>query len=495
MRRSARTPTRYRRLMAPLVERSEPLLEDVLGPLGVPKNLAALAGFSLRSALPASVLARARVPGTAGAGALRGARGAFDGAADPAPDGFVRARPRSARPRCGVAARPRGVAATRRRARLVSAVTRRGGRDRAARGIAPRARRHAAGAARRDAARAARDRGELPARYRRRLERFRYGPGVFKLDWALDGPIPWRAPECAQAATVHLGGTLEEIVASEREPWRGGVAERPYVLVAQQSLFDPTRAPEGKHTAWAYCHVPNGSAVDMTDADRGAARAVRARVPRSRPRPVRDGAGGDGGAQPELRRRRHQRRRRRPAPVSRGRCAHAVRDAAPGRVPLLGVDAAGRRRPRHVWVPRCVSGASVTATGRYGGRRRRRLGRLPALAQGDGTATAARAPRLSRWSPASGHASPPDAAAGRSPPTSLVAFLLPRHPRCRASRAGHRRRALHRSADLRLVVRVVAARDPPRAQPDLHAPDLGARRVQPRLGDERARASRSRSRR
>jgi phytoene dehydrogenase-like protein len=105
---------------------------------------------------------------------------------------------------------------------------------------------------------------ELPARYRRRLERFRYGPGVFKLDWALDGPIPWRAPECAQAATVHVGGTLDEIVASEREPWRGGVAERPYVLVAQQSLFDPARAPEGKHTAWAYCHVPNGSTVDMT---------------------------------------------------------------------------------------------------------------------------------------------------------------------------------------------------------------------------------------
>jgi phytoene dehydrogenase-like protein len=105
----------------------------------------------------------------------------------------------------------------------------------------------------------------LPARYRRRLEGYRYGPGVFKLDWALDGPIPWRAEECARAATVHLGATLEEIAASEAAPFRGEVAERPYVLLAQQSLFDQTRAPAGRHTAWAYCHVPNGSTLDMTE--------------------------------------------------------------------------------------------------------------------------------------------------------------------------------------------------------------------------------------
>src|SRR5207253_337074 len=104
----------------------------------------------------------------------------------------------------------------------------------------------------------------LTTRYRRRLERYRYGPGVFKLDWALDGPIPWRA-ECARAGTVHLGATLEEIAASEAAPWRGEIAERPYVLLAQQSLFDATRAPAGRHTAWAYCHVPNGSSVDMTE--------------------------------------------------------------------------------------------------------------------------------------------------------------------------------------------------------------------------------------
>jgi phytoene dehydrogenase-like protein len=104
----------------------------------------------------------------------------------------------------------------------------------------------------------------LPRRYRRALERFRYGPGVFKLDWALDAPIPWTAPECARAGTVHLGGTLEEIAASEAAVADGREPERPYVLLAQPTLCDPSRAPEGKHVAWAYCHVPNGSQVDMT---------------------------------------------------------------------------------------------------------------------------------------------------------------------------------------------------------------------------------------
>ncbi len=104
----------------------------------------------------------------------------------------------------------------------------------------------------------------LPEGYRRRLARFRYGPGVFKIDLALDGPIPWRNPDCLRAATLHLGGTLPEIAASERAIWEGVPPERPFVLLAQQSLFDETRAPSGKHTAWAYCHVPAGSTVDMT---------------------------------------------------------------------------------------------------------------------------------------------------------------------------------------------------------------------------------------
>ena len=104
----------------------------------------------------------------------------------------------------------------------------------------------------------------MPAGAWRRLGRYRYGPGVVKVDWALDGPIPWRAPEIARAATVHLGGTLAEIAAGEGEVIRGRIAERPYVLLAQQTLVDPSRAPEGMHTAWGYCHVPAGSAVDMT---------------------------------------------------------------------------------------------------------------------------------------------------------------------------------------------------------------------------------------
>ena len=105
----------------------------------------------------------------------------------------------------------------------------------------------------------------LSAGYAGRLKRYRYGPGVFKIDWALDGPVPWTAPECARAAMVHLGGTDREIEESESAVWAGTHPERPFVLFAQPSLFDSTRAPDGKHTAWAYCHVPSGSTVDMTD--------------------------------------------------------------------------------------------------------------------------------------------------------------------------------------------------------------------------------------
>ena len=105
----------------------------------------------------------------------------------------------------------------------------------------------------------------LPAGYVRRLRRYRYGPGAFKLDWALDGPIPWRDPRCLEASTVHLGGTLDEIAAGEAAVWRGEHPERPFVLVVQQSQFDDSRAPAGKHTGYAYCHVPAGSIVDRTE--------------------------------------------------------------------------------------------------------------------------------------------------------------------------------------------------------------------------------------
>jgi phytoene dehydrogenase-like protein len=105
----------------------------------------------------------------------------------------------------------------------------------------------------------------LPVGFRRALENYRYGPGIFKVDWALDGPIPWQAPACVRAGTVHLGGSFGELVAAERAVGESRIPEQPFVILAQQSLFDPTRSPAGKHTGWAYCHVPNGSAVDMTD--------------------------------------------------------------------------------------------------------------------------------------------------------------------------------------------------------------------------------------
>lgn len=105
----------------------------------------------------------------------------------------------------------------------------------------------------------------LPERYRRALAGYRYGPAAYKIDWALGGPIPWTAPACARAATVHLGATWDEIAASERAAAGGAPAERPFVLLAQPSLFDPTRAPPGQHTVWAYCHVPFASTYDMTE--------------------------------------------------------------------------------------------------------------------------------------------------------------------------------------------------------------------------------------
>ncbi|MET1231688.1 MAG: NAD(P)/FAD-dependent oxidoreductase [Candidatus Limnocylindrales bacterium] len=131
----------------------------------------------------------------------------------------------------------------------------------------------------------------LPDRYRHRLEGFRYGPGIFKLDWALDGPIPWRSEAVGRAGTVHLGGTYREVMAAEREVADGRHPERPFVLLVQATRFDRSRASEGRETGWAYCHVPNGSTIDMTErieaqverfapgfGDRILARAVRTPV-------------------------------------------------------------------------------------------------------------------------------------------------------------------------------------------------------------------------
>jgi phytoene dehydrogenase-like protein len=106
---------------------------------------------------------------------------------------------------------------------------------------------------------------EMPPGYRRKLESFRHAPGIFKIDYALNEPIPWKADACRRSGTIHLGGGIDEIAAAERDVARGKIPERPFVLVAQQSLFDPTRAPQGRHTLWAYCHVPFGCSTDMSD--------------------------------------------------------------------------------------------------------------------------------------------------------------------------------------------------------------------------------------
>ncbi len=105
----------------------------------------------------------------------------------------------------------------------------------------------------------------LPGHYLKKLKRYRYGPGVFKLDYALSEPVPFKMQECSESGTIHIGGDIEEIAHSEYEVWQGKIPERPFIIFVQPSLFDPSRAPEKKHTAWAYCHVPNGSREDMTD--------------------------------------------------------------------------------------------------------------------------------------------------------------------------------------------------------------------------------------
>jgi phytoene dehydrogenase-like protein len=255
----------YCRLLEPLVKVADELVEQLLGPLRLPRHPLALARFGLNGLLPATSLARHRFVGER-------ARGLFAGLAAHA------ILPLSRPPTGAVGLMfalcghvfgwplPRGGSQALANA-LASHLRSLGGKIECERkveslseladarivllDVTPRQLLALAG-------------DSLPEGYRRRLGRYRYGPGVFKLDLALDGPIPWRASECARSATVHLGGTFEEIAASEAAVAEGRHPERPYVLLAQQSLFDAERAPADKHTAWAYCHVPNGSELDMT---------------------------------------------------------------------------------------------------------------------------------------------------------------------------------------------------------------------------------------
>jgi phytoene dehydrogenase-like protein len=257
----------WRRAFAPLVGAWEALVDDALAPVHVPRHPLTLARVGALALRPATAVAASLFAG-------EGARALFAGCAAHAVLPLTRA-PSAA---FGLALATlghavgwpvvRGGSASIADA-LVSHLRSLGGEVETGRPVSsladvPPARAVLLDLTPRGVLRVAGDR--LPARYRRALARFRYGPGVFKLDYALDGPIPWRAPECLRAATVHVGGTLAELAVAEDAVARGRVPERPFLLVAQQSLFDPTRAPEAKHTAWVYCHVPNGCTLDVTDA-------------------------------------------------------------------------------------------------------------------------------------------------------------------------------------------------------------------------------------
>ena len=256
----------YRSLFGPLVRDWDKLATDLLGPLRVPRHPMVTARFGLKGLRPALSLAKARFSGER-------ARALFAGMA--AHSTLPLERPPSAAIGLVLGASGHAVGwplpyggAQRISEALASHLTSLGGRietgvrverleDMPAASvilldITPRQVVGIAG-------------GRIPNRFRRRLEAYRYGPGAFKMDWALSGPAPWRAEECARAGTVHLGGTMDEIAHAEREVWSGRHPERPFVLFSQPSLFDPSRAPDGQHTAWAYCHVPNGSDIDMTD--------------------------------------------------------------------------------------------------------------------------------------------------------------------------------------------------------------------------------------
>jgi phytoene dehydrogenase-like protein len=256
----------WQRLFGPLLGSVDLLLEETLGPLRPPRHPVSMARFGLRALRSASGLARSAFAGERARALFAGCAAHSMlplGSAATASFGLVLALLGHA------AGWPLSRGGSQRVADALAAHLRSlGGEIEVGRPVAslaelPRTRTTMLDVTPRQLLALGGDR--LHGRYRRALERYRYGPGVLKLDYALSGSVPWRAPECGRAATVHLGGTLAEIEAAEAEVARGGHPERPFVLAAQQSLFDPSRAPAGGHTLWAYTHVPNGSAVDVAD--------------------------------------------------------------------------------------------------------------------------------------------------------------------------------------------------------------------------------------
>jgi phytoene dehydrogenase-like protein len=256
----------YRALLRPFAEAWDDLAEDVLAPLRVPRHPLLLARFGARAILSVDGAAK-WILGQGRAGALFAGSAAHTGIpldrAGTAAFGLVLHAAGHAVgwpiARGGAGAITRALAS---HLRSLGGEIRTGFTVRSLDDLPP-ARAVFLNLTARQVVEVAGDR--LPAGYRGGLSRLRYGAGVFKVDWALSGPVPWRSPECARAGTVHLVGSLDELRESERRPLIGEIQERPFVLFSQPSLFDPSRAPEGKHTAWAYCHVPNGSTVDMTE--------------------------------------------------------------------------------------------------------------------------------------------------------------------------------------------------------------------------------------
>jgi phytoene dehydrogenase-like protein len=257
----------YLRLMEPIVRHADALIPELLGPFRLPRHPFALAGFGLKGLRSVVRLTRAYVPGERGSALLGGMAAHSMLSLRKLPTaavalvlgmlahavGWPTARGGSRAITDAMAAYFRSIGGTIVTGRRVASVAEFSRAVAILCDVTPRQLLDIAGP-------------ELPRRYSKALSRYRYGSGVFKIDWALDAPIPWTAQACAGAGTVHLGGTLEEMVASEDEVIAGRHPEHPFVLLAQQSGFDPTRAPAGKHTAWAYCHVPAGSITDMTAA-------------------------------------------------------------------------------------------------------------------------------------------------------------------------------------------------------------------------------------
>jgi len=256
----------YSALIGPIATRWPKLAREILQPLHLSRSSLSLARFGLDALLPASLLARHRLGGGRAAALFAGSA-AHGGVSLGSPASAAFGLVLHAAGHAVGWPLPRGGAG-RLTAAMAGYLISLGGRIETGNPVGsldelPPSRAILLDLTARQVAAVGRD--YLPERYLARLRRFRYGAGVFKVDWALSGPIPWRAAECGRAATVHLGGPLEEIVASLGLVARSRIAERPFVLLAQPTLFDPTRAPQGSHVAWAYCHVPNGSSIDMLD--------------------------------------------------------------------------------------------------------------------------------------------------------------------------------------------------------------------------------------